>query len=110
MPKINGNPLKSNPHPNVAGIPTGWIGRPNDTEEHGRRPRGTVPPKFEVEGDGPCILPPNILGSSVCRMRANRVKKVSSRNYFLKNKGFSREEGSHTCSKDMKNLKNMVND
>src|SRR6218665_2121504 len=43
-----------------------------------RKPRGTVPPKFEV-GDGPCIRPPNILRSIVLsdvRESMKRVKNV----------------------------------
>jgi len=48
---------------------------------------GLSPQNLRWPGYGPCIRPPNILRSSVCRMRANRVKKVSSRNYFLKSIG-----------------------
>ena len=52
----------------------------NHLTVHGRRHRGDWgdgPPKFEV-GDGPCIRPPNILRSSVCRMRAKNTNRVKN--------------------------------
>ena len=47
---------------------------------------GTIPSKFEV-GTAHAFVPPNILRSSVCPLRVkarSEYKKVSSRNYFLK--------------------------
>src|SRR6218665_2807319 len=39
------------------------------------------PPKFEV-GDGPCIRPPNILTSSVCRMTKKIVAAKMGKRCF----------------------------
>src|SRR6218665_291267 len=65
---------------------------------HGRGPRGTggtVPPKYLRLGDGPCIRPPNILRSSVCRMRA---------------KAITHSKDMENLKRDRKNMKNMVDD